>query len=71
MEVSMQTEQNEKKFYLHLDAHFGLGYTVNVVLGPWATKLNAENYSSHLTDSRIGEQLLNAIGVTKIIVQEA
>ena len=61
----------ESKFYLNLDAHFGLGYTVNIKLGPWAGKQAAADYASNLTDSRIGEQLLNALGVTKIIVQEA
>jgi hypothetical protein len=37
-------------------------------LGPWTTKEKAQEFSDSLTDTRIGEQLLNKLGVEQIVI---
>jgi hypothetical protein len=71
-EIPMPLNSNvEPKFYLRLsgvrpsDQH---EYSLN--LGPWKTLEGAIRYSDQLTDTRIGEQLLNKLGVTDLNAYE-
>lgn len=61
----------ETKFYLHIQYVDTLNYKREMVLGPWASKQAASDYSDNLTNSRIGEQILNHLKAKSLIVQEA
>ena len=64
--------QINPNFYLrivgfrHSDQH-----EYSFTLGPWDTMNKAIDYSDHLTDTRIGEQLLQKLGVVELHTFEA
>jgi hypothetical protein len=64
-------DQVESKFYLYLSGKYKPGYPPMLTLGPWAGRQAAEDYATHLTTSRIGEQILTQLGIEKLVVQES
>ena len=59
------------KFYLCLKGKNHQAMPYAVTLGPWTKKEDAQAWSDHLANSRIGEQMLMKFGVEEVIVQEA
>jgi hypothetical protein len=63
--------QQDSKFYLCLRGKNFEHTQFKLTLGPWTKREQAEAYSDSLTDSRIGEQLMQKLGVEELIVLES
>ena len=63
--------QTDSKFFLCLRGKNHSGNEYSISLGPWTKKAEADAYSDSLTDTRIGEQFMQKLGVEELLVYEA
>jgi hypothetical protein len=63
--------QQDSKFFLCLRGKNHLGNEYSISLGPWTKREDAEKYSDSLTDTRIGEQFMQKLGVEELLVYQS
>jgi len=67
LSLSRESKMSDPQFYIHIrGVRPSDQQNYGITLGPWTTIEKAVEHSDTLTDTRIGEQLLQKLGVTEL-----